>query len=398
MKGKTLNELTFTRKQEIHFLAMVSLFWFAQYVYIPYQTTYLTLKGVGSAFTGMVVGAYGISQLLFRFPIGLCADSAGRHKAFIMAGTLASGLASVFRIFWCNGPGFLVANLFSGLASAMWISFMVFYTNHFSTGDQQTATSRIVLFNNLGMLLGFLCSTVSYKRVGMTGICFLSICAGLLAFFLSAQITEPASHTGIKPVRELLSVCKIKRLWLFAFIALIQQGIQLTTAMSFTNQILKELGASDGLVGISSIIYMISAVGFAAFAASATCSRKGPRFWIPAVLAIVALYCVLVPSAKSIHMLLILQILPGLSTGILFSFATSEAMQGIPAGSKSTAMGLYQAVYAVGMTTFPVFTGAFASAAGIGTGYLLLAGIACLGGIVAMIFYRRKAVSHPLSS
>ncbi len=390
MKEQTLNQLTFTRKQEIRYLAIVSLFWFAQYVYIPYQTTFLTASGVGSALIGMVVGAYGISQLLLRFPIGLCADSVGRHKYFIMAGALASGTASVFRVLWCNGTGFLIANLFSGLASAMWISFMVFYTNHFSAQDQQAATSRIVLFNNFGMLLGFLCSTLSYRRIGMAGICMLSICAGLLAFLLSVRIKEVHVKPGMQKTGELLSVCKIRSLWMFSFLALIQQGIQLTTAMSFTNQILKNLGASDGIVGISSVIYMMSSVGFAAFAASGACSRKGPRFWIPLVFTVVALYCVLVPAAGNIPVLLLLQILPGMSTGILFSFTTSEAMKQIPAGSKSTAMGLFQAVYAVGMTTFPIFTGAVASKAGMRTGYLLLAGIACLGSVGAVIFYKTR--------
>ncbi len=398
MKEQILKEHTFTRKQEIHYLAMVSLFWFAQYVYIPYQTPFLTAAGAGSAFTGMVVGAYGISQLILRFPIGLCADSVGRHKYFIMAGALASGTASVFRVVWCNGPGFLVANLFSGLASAMWISFMVFYTSHFSVQDQQSATSRIVLFNNFGMLLGFLCSAASYRRLGMAGICVLSVCAGLIAFLFSAGIKETAVQPGIHKTRELLSVCKNKRLLMFSFIALIQQGIQLTTAMSFTNQILKSLGASDGMVGISSVIYMMSSVGFAAFAASGICRGKGPRFWIPLVFAVVALYCVLVPAAGSIPVLLLLQILPGMSTGILFSFATSEAMEEIPAQSRSTAMGLFQAVYAVGMTTFPVFTGALATGRGIRAGYLLLAGIACLGGIGAVIFYKRKAAGHGAGS
>ena len=398
MKEHTLNQLPFTRKQEINYLAMVSLFWFAQYVYIPYQTTFLTASGASSAFTGMVVGAYGISQLVLRFPIGICADSVGRHKYFIMAGAIASGTASVFRVFWCNGTGFLAANFFSGLASAMWISYMVFYTNHFSAGDQQAATSRIVMFNNFGMLLGFLCSTISYHRIGMAGICMLSICAGLMAFLLSIGVKETEVHPRIHKTRELFTVCNIRRLWLFSFIALIQQGIQLTTAMSFTNQILKELGASDGIVGISSVIYMISSVGFAAFAASGTCSRKGPKFWIPLVFAVVASYCILVPAAGSIPVLLLLQILPGMSTGILFSFATSEAMRDIPADRKSTAMGMYQAVYAVGMTTFPIFTGALATRKGILTGYLLLAGIALLGGIGAVMYYKKEAANHRLGS
>ena len=383
-----MNEHQFTRRQEIIFLAMVSLFWFAQYIYIPYQTAYLTLCGVSSSFTGLVIGAYGISQLVLRFPIGLFADCAGRHKGFLMAGTLLAGLASVLRISGCSGPAFLAANLLSGMASAMWISFMVFYTGHYTEPEQQTATSRIVLFNNLGMLMGFLTSTLTYNRIGMRGICFLSICAGLLAFAFSFFIQEEGSRIKEKKKRDLLMCCIGKRLWFFSFLALIQQGIQLTAAMSFTNQIIKDLGASDRLLGLSSVIYMISAVFFAAFASGGGCKRKGSRFWIPMVFVIVSVYCVLVPVIEDIPVLLLLQILPGVSTGILFSYLTCEAMSGVPASCKATAMGFFQAVYAVGMTAFPPITGVLASKMGMRTGYMMLAAFSFLGWGVSILYYK----------
>lgn len=382
-----MDEHRFTRKQEISFLLMVSLFWFAQYIYIPYQTTYLTLGGVSSSFTGIVVGAYGVSQLILRFPVGLCADFAGRHKRFLMAGTFFAGLASVFRIFGGNGMGFLVANLFSGTASAMWISFMVFYTGHYGEDEQQTATSRIVLFNNLGMLLGFLTSTLTYNRIGMEGICFLSVCAGLAAFLLSLQVKEKGKPTVAKKKSDLL-VCSTRRLWFFSFLALIQQGIQLTTAMSFTNQILKDLGGSDGLLGVSSVVYMLSAVCFAAFASKGGCKRKGSGFWIPTVFVVGAVYCVLVPFVKQLPVLLLLQLLPGMSTGILFSYLTSEAMYGVMEQCKATAMGIFQAVYAIGMTLFPVLTGMLVLRAGTRTAYIILAGFSLFGWAVSLKYYK----------
>lgn len=176
----------------------------------------------------------------------------------------------------------------------------------------------------------------------------------------------------------------------FSLIALIQQGIQLTTAMSFTNQILKDCGASDSLVGISSIIYMVSAVGFSAMASSKLCEKHGPKFWIPAVLAVLAVYCILVPASGSIPVILALQVLPGMATGILFSYATSEAMKGVPEEKRSTAMGFFQAVYAIGMTAFPLFTGSIVSAGGMEAGYLVLAGIAAAGIIIAKAYYHRE--------
>nr|WP_289704160.1 MFS transporter [Enterocloster clostridioformis] len=377
-------------RQEVIFLVIVALFWFAQYVYIPYQTTYLVGIGAAAGVVGAVVGAYGISQLALRLPVGICADRLGRHKPFIMAGALASGGASLFRVCLCDEAGFLTANLLSGLASAMWISFMVFYTGRYPEEEQEKATGRIVLFNNLGMLLGFTASTLCYSRIGMGRICVLSVAAGGMAFVLALFIEEPNVRAGSLSAVQLLRVCRGKRILFFSLIALIQQGIQLTTTMSFTNQILKSNGASDGIVGISSIIYMLSAVMFAALASSEACAKKGPRFWITSVLAVVALYCTAVPVAGSIPLILALQVLPGMAAGILFSYATSEAMEGVPREQRSTAMGFFQAVYAVGMTTFPMFTGRIAAEAGMAAGYRVLAVIA-LAGCGGAVWYYRKS-------
>ncbi len=376
-----------SKYQEIIFLAIVSLFWFAQYVYMPYQTMYLTAYGVTSSFVGVVIGAYGISQLLLRFPVGLMADSAGRHKLFIVLGALAAGMASLIRIFWPGGAGFLAANLLSGLASSMWISFMVFYTNSYVDHQQQTATSRIILFNNVGILLGFVTSTLLYDRLGMKMICILSFAAGALAFCLGLMINEPKEKHDTIAVGNLVKVCLNKRIWMFAFIALIQQGIQLSTTMSFTSQILRDLGATGAKIGLASIVYMISAVGFSGFASSKCCVKRGPRFWVPLVLIIIALYCILVPGVNSIPVIFLLQILPGMSTGILFSFATSEAMKEVPKEKKSTAMGFFQAFYAIGMTLFPILTGDVASRYNIRTAYFVLAGIAVMGCFFVLYFY-----------
>ena len=84
-----------TGKDTVLFLTAVTMFWFAQYVYIPYQTAYLSGIGTASGMVGTIVGAYGISQMLLRLPIGLSADKVGKHKPFILLGTLASGSASL---------------------------------------------------------------------------------------------------------------------------------------------------------------------------------------------------------------------------------------------------------------------------------------------------------------
>lgn len=374
--------------------AVVILFWFAQYVYIPYQTPYLLSRQVSEAFLGSILGAYGITQMLMRIPIGVMADSVGRHKMFILSGALAAGTASLLRFLFPGGAGFLAANLLSGIASSTWISFMVLYTGSFSEEDQQKATGRIVLCNNVGILLGFLLSSLTYRHFGMKFLCFLSILAGGAAALLAIRLHEgQGKGTLTLSSFRSLKVCFQKRLILFSLLALIQQGIQMSTAMSFTAQILKERGGSDFLVGLSSIIYMVSAVSTSAFSSSKRAVRVGARIWVPLVFLMLGLYCILIPRTAFLPLLLVWQVLPGMATGILFSNLTTEAMKGIPKSVKSTAMGFYQAVYALGMTLFPIFTGNLISGHSYRLAYTLLAG-AALTGVIISLFYYRLIKSH----
>ena len=75
-------------KQKILFIAVI-FFWFAQYVYIPYQTPYLAVIQTSTSFIGIIIGAF------------------------------SSGCVSLFRIIFNNGIVFLIENLFSRFARAI---------------------------------------------------------------------------------------------------------------------------------------------------------------------------------------------------------------------------------------------------------------------------------------
>lgn len=376
--------------QKTLLLVIVILFWFAQYVYIPFQNPYLAICNVSANMIGTIIGAYGISQCLLRLPVGIFADSIGKHKYFIFLGIAFAGLASCVRVIIPNGEGFLIANILSGIASSTWISYMVHYTGYFSNEEQQKGTSNIILVNNLGMLLGFIVSTLFYDKFGMRFLCTMSAISGMVGTVLALNIKDHKNKEFIRnvPFSKYASICKNKRLIFFSVLALIQQGIQMSTTMSFTTQILKDLGAASLIVGLSSILYMVSAVLSAGFASSKFCIKNGPKLWIFIVFSLISIYCVIVPTTTSILAIFLLQILPGMSTGILFSYLTSEAMKEVPQYQKSTAMGFFQAVYAIGMSIFPMIVGKIDSAASIKNGYFILALTAVFGAITSVIYYR----------
>lgn len=371
-------------------LIIVVLFWFAQYVYVPFQTPYLSTMQVSSSMIGIIIGIYGFSQMVLRMPIGIMADKNGRHKLFIILGVTASALASVFRIILEPQTGFLVGNILSGFASAMWISFMVLYASYFTCENLQRAMGLIMAANNIGVLGGFVLSTLSYNHLGMNFLCLLSICSGVPAVLLSFGIKEQKIKTGkiVPKTSDLIKVYADKRLIFFSILALVQQGILMATCMSFTTQIAHEINASAFQIGLLSIVYIIVAVLASYFSASNFARRLGSSLWIPFILFVLAIYCFAVPNIFSPNLLIAIQILAGLSTGIVFSFCTSEAMKNVPIEKRSTAMGYYQAIYAVGMTIVPMIAGNIAEIYNLNIAFYLEGIIAVIATVASMIYFK----------
>ena len=223
-------------------------------------------------------------------------------------------------------------------------------------------------------------------------ICMFSVMAGICCAFTACGLKEAECQANSNLVGaaalpgNMLCVCFNRRLLFFAVLALVQQGVQMSTTMSFTTQIIKDLGADTMILGISCIIYMLSAVVWAKFVSTKFCSILSSKNWIFLVFCTTAGYCILVPMSTSIPVICLLQILPGMATGILFSFLTCEAMKGIPAEKKSTAMGCFQAIYALGMTVFPIICGKIAGAFSMTAAYLFLAVICVIAAVGSRVF------------
>ena len=282
------------KRRENILLVTIVCFWFALYVYIPYQTPYLTALGVSAGTIGTVVGSYGVMQLLLRLPVGVMADYAGRHKPFVILGAALTGLACAVRFLIPDGTGFLIGNIISGCGASTWISYMVLFSGYYGRQEQQKATSRAIMACNLGMCLGFVFSTCFYAVTSMRFLCGAGVAAGALGVVLALSVreetkdpkTEQANGNGKEKrtsVRDLLYICFNRKLILFSLLALLQQGIQMATAMSFTTQILEDLGAGAAFIGCASVFYMIAAVVSAQFASTELCEKKGARFYIPVV-------------------------------------------------------------------------------------------------------------------
>ena len=75
------------KKNEWTLLSAVFLFWFSVYTYPSFLTTYATnTLGATKVLAGMIVGSYGLTQMILRIPLGIVSDILKKRKLFVMIG------------------------------------------------------------------------------------------------------------------------------------------------------------------------------------------------------------------------------------------------------------------------------------------------------------------------
>lgn len=353
--------------QNTKLLVIIALFWFAQYIYVPNTAPYLLAQKVTADFVGIIVGVYGGVQMSLRFPMGILADWLGKHKLIIIVGCAFSGGASVVRILESTGNGFLIANIMSGVASSLWVSFMLLSTKYITPDRMQTQIGYLFAANNFGIMLAFITSAVCFEGFGMDFLCLCSALSGALAMLLAmslkeddpayAHLHEPPESKHRPLVADLVKVAKRKRIWFFAFLASIQQGVTMTTIMSFSNEAALRIGGSSYEMGLMTIVFILFNVISSYYSGKPPFTRISQGFLVSSALFMLAAYCFLSVMVTHIYLLIIIQVFLGWSFGFVFTIATSEAIVGIEHYRRSSAIGLFQALLAIGMTTVPIIAG-----------------------------------------
>ena len=369
------------------FIIMI-LYWFSLYTYIPFQVPYLYALNVTPSIVGIILGLYGASQMILRFPFGIISDYFGKYKIFIVLGSLLSAVSCIIKMVYLSANGFLIGNILTGVAASTWLMYMVLYYSYFDRSEEHMAASKCLVANVIGMFLGFLFATVFYQKFGMNlmliAAALAAFAATILALFLKEEKRDKKNN-----IKDLILVIKNKRLLFFSVLSIIEQGIHMAASVSFTLNRIKELGGASYLVGIASLLNMFFAIVSAYIASTSFASKRGSKFYVPFSFVLLGLYCVSVILTKNIFVIVASQILSGLSIGMLASYLTSEALIEIDRDKKSSAMGFYQTAYSIGIFIYPIITGKIVEMYSIEIAYIFLTASAVICAFIALLYYRK---------
>jgi len=150
------------------------------------------------------------------------------------------------------------------------------------------------------------------------------------------------------------------------------------------------IGASNSQLGLITMV-TLAASAIAAFVSVRVAERLGYSAALCIGAALLGGSLLLVPATDTPEALMLVQVAGGLGRGSLQTLLMALSIRSAPPGSRATAMGVYQAVYAIGMLAGPLVSGVVADALDLDAVFRLSAVLAAAIALVAQHRVVRRA-------
>jgi MFS family permease len=340
------------------------LYWASLYLYVPTLPSYVQAKSEGLALVGVVLAQYGLWQALVRLPLGIAADWLGWHKPFIVAGLALSGLGAL-ALGTAGGVGQLaVGRAITGLAAGTWVPLVVVFSGLFRPHETVRATALLTFVGSAGRALAS-AVTGSLNALGGYALAFY-LAAGVAA--LAALVLSPIPQPRRAPQRPSLAgigrLVSRRDVLLPSLLAAVSQYANWAATFGFIPLLARQLGATD--VTLSLLVSLhIGVMVTGNLVATALVRRTGARRLVYLSFLLLTGGLGLAALAPALGEVFVAQFWLGLAQGVGYPVLMGLSIRHVDEANRTTAMGLHQAVYAIGMFGGPWLSGVLAEAVGL---------------------------------
>jgi len=358
------------------YLASVFLFWMALYIYLPTLPTYAQTKTSDLAVVGAVLSMFGLWQAIVRLPLGIVTDWVGWRKPFILIGLGLAGLGA-----WIMGTtdsvnGLMLGRAVTGLSAGAWVPLVVGFSALFPPKEAIKASALLTLFNSIGRMLATLVTGWLNDLGGYALAFYVATVVAALAVLIMAplgEIRRPPTRPSVSAVGRLVGR---RDVLVPSLLGAIEQYAHWAISLGFMSVLVKQLGGTSVTQSVfATISIALMAVGnlWASFIAHPVPGRR----LVIASFVMTFVSIVIAALSSSLIVLAIAQAIMGLALGIGYPVLMGLSIEYVSNAERSTAMGLHQSVYAIGMFAGPALGGAMAAAIGIQPMFAVTA-VACL--------------------
>ncbi|OBZ07519.1 MFS transporter [Bacillus sp. FJAT-27264] len=380
------------RNSRFFFLIIVYFYWFSSYIYVPVLSPYVEHLGASYMMVGMVLGVYGLMQILFRLPMGIGSDYMNRRRPFIYLGLIATA-ASCFLFMWGAAPGWaLAARAVSGISASAWVVYTVMFTGYFSKDEAGKAMGMLQFTTVIAQLSSMMISGYIVDHWGWGAPFLIGGVVAILALLLALRLPEQRLERseGAMQVKDLALVIKEPLLVRVSLLSALAHCVLFITMFGYTSNQALSIGASKESLGWLTLAFMVPHAFATLYGSRMFGKLLGDCGTLLLGFVGTALCTLSIPFMPTLAALCITQVGNGFMQGLIFPLLLGKSVSGVDPSKRATAMGFYQAVYAAGMSAGPFVAGWMSSAYGLAGGFWLGAIAAALAAVLSLVWIEGK--------
>lgn len=367
------------------------------YTCVPILASYVEYLGASYKMTGLIVGMYGLIQMILRLPLGIISDRLHKHKIFIVFGLMFSVLSGLGILVTQDITWILFLRALAGAAAATWVDFTILFTRYYSKENTSQAIGTLSLYSMLGQMLGILSGGWIAEYYGWESSFLLGASVGMIGLLGSFFIVDKRDkEIETITVHKIIKVSSDKTLLTVSFLAILFQMLIFATVFGFTPVFAQSLGASKFDMGLLTFFSTFPTAIAAWMGGGMLTQRFGEKKVLLIGLILISIFTILIPFIKSVLILIMTQALAGLGRGLVTPILMSLSIKHIDVARRSTAMGIYQSFYGLGMFNGPLFMGIVGDLLTLKQGFIILG---LLGGILVLLTqyllrFKQEQISH----
>ena len=367
----------------------IIFFWASEYCHAPYFTPYLQTLGFAASAIGVMTGMYGFTQMMVRIPMGIVTDVTGCYKKTILLGTVFTTVSSFGLIFSTNFATIIFCRVLAGIAASSWLAFTILYAAYYEADKSVQAMTNINAFNSAGKFLAFILGMITATIWGYKVPLVCSFLTGIVAIICAWNLKPISIRREPFQIKHIAAVFFHPAVLCASLFAIVMQLFLQGTVFSFTSAVARELGASPFEIGINTVLFTLAQLLSAGFIGRKLVKILNTWQCVTLGFLMMTAYCAMVAFAPSVWVLYPAQILGGVSNLILVSVLTALIIRFIPQENQSTAMGLFQALYGLGMTLGPVMVGSISAEYNYCAAYLAVGACTLVSAALAPVLLPR---------
>ena len=363
--------------------AATFLFWSSLYLYVPILPLHAEDLGASLQMVGLVIAAYAIGQVTLRVPVGIASDIFGR-KPFAVAALLFASAGAAWLGLSGDPWSLFAARTLTGFAAAGWVAISVLFASYYRGHSTPFAMSIIMAVNTTSLLVSTFIGGILAESLGNVKVFYGAAGVGIAGAMLMMAAPESRPDKVVAySLSRYLSILKRPLLLQVSAVCITLQFVTFGVNFGFLPVLAERMGASKAEIGYITTAGLAAAV-VGTIITAWLLSKVGTLGVVLVASALSFASVVAMPFMDDLVPLGAMQAFNGLGRGMFNTVLISLAVRSAAPQDRASAMGSYQALYAIGMLSGPAISGIVADAWGIDAVFYLSGAVTVVGVFLAL--------------